>query len=97
MRGKREYEGTLDLVMIHSLTEAEIDDWKSYYQVIDADTFQSKFIRSSDVPQSIPGTREIVLEFLRLRFSPWSFLWRARSSAPIPAPGQVLSRLLNRT
>ncbi len=38
-----EYQGTLDLVMIHSLTEAEIDDWKSYYQVIDADTFQSKF------------------------------------------------------
>src|SRR5712671_6729016 len=38
-----QYEGTLDLVMIHSLTEAEIDDWKSYYQVIDADTFQSKF------------------------------------------------------
>jgi hypothetical protein len=38
-----EYEGTLDLVMIHSLAEAEIDDWKSYYQGIDADTFQSKF------------------------------------------------------
>src|SRR6266852_3281383 len=38
-----QYEGTLDLVTIHSLTEAEIDDWKSYYQVIDADTFQSKF------------------------------------------------------
>ena len=38
-----EYEGTLDLVMLHSLTEAEIDDWKSYYQIIDADTFQSKF------------------------------------------------------
>ncbi len=29
--------------MLHSLTEAEIEDWKSYYQVIDADTFQSKF------------------------------------------------------
>jgi hypothetical protein len=29
--------------MIHSFTKAEIDDWKSYYQVIDADTFQSKF------------------------------------------------------
>jgi hypothetical protein len=29
--------------MLHSLTEAEIDDWKSYYQVIEADTFQSKF------------------------------------------------------
>jgi hypothetical protein len=38
-----EYEGTLDLVMLHSLTEAEIDDWKSYYQIVDADTFQSKF------------------------------------------------------
>lgn len=37
-----EYEGTLDLVMLHSLAEAEIEDWKSYYQVIDADTFQSK-------------------------------------------------------
>lgn len=38
-----EYEGTLDLVMLHSVTEAEIGDWKSYYQVIEADTFQSKF------------------------------------------------------
>jgi PD-(D/E)XK nuclease superfamily len=38
-----EYEGTLDLVMLDSITEAEIDDWKSYYQVVDADTFQSKF------------------------------------------------------
>src|SRR5712692_3872876 len=37
------YEGTLDLVILHSLTEAEIDDWNSYYQMIDADTFQSKF------------------------------------------------------
>jgi hypothetical protein len=37
------YEGTLDLVMLHSLTEAEIEDWKSYYQVVAADTFQSKF------------------------------------------------------
>jgi PD-(D/E)XK nuclease superfamily len=37
------YEGTLDLVMLNSIAEAEIDDWKSYYQVIDADTFQSKF------------------------------------------------------
>lgn len=37
-----EFEGTLDLVMLHSLTEAEIDDWKSYYQIIDANTFQSK-------------------------------------------------------
>lgn len=36
------YEGTLDLVMVNSLTEAEIADWKSYYQIIEADTFQSK-------------------------------------------------------
>lgn len=36
------YEGTLDLVMLNSLTEAAIGDWKSYYQIIEADTFQSK-------------------------------------------------------
>jgi hypothetical protein len=36
------YEGTLDLVMLDSFVEAEIDDWKSYYQIIEADTFQSK-------------------------------------------------------
>jgi len=42
-RRAAEYEGTLDLVMLHSLTEAEIDDWKSYYQIVEADTFQSKF------------------------------------------------------
>jgi hypothetical protein len=38
-----EYEGTLDLVQLHSVTEAEVGDWKSYYQIVDADTFQSKF------------------------------------------------------
>lgn len=37
------YEGTLDLVLLASITEAEIHDWKSYYQIIDPDTFQSKF------------------------------------------------------
>jgi hypothetical protein len=36
------YEGTLDLVMLNSLTEADIGDWKSYFQIIEADTFQSK-------------------------------------------------------
>jgi hypothetical protein len=29
-RQMADYEGTLDLVMLQSLTEAEIDDWKSY-------------------------------------------------------------------
>jgi len=37
-----EYEGTLDIVILHSITQAEIHDWKSYYQIIAADTFQSK-------------------------------------------------------
>jgi len=37
------YEGTLDLVLLPSVTEAEIHDWKSYYQIIDPNTFQSKF------------------------------------------------------
>src|SRR5260370_20413762 len=36
-----QYEGTLDLVMIHSFTEAEIDDWKTYYHITNPDTFQS--------------------------------------------------------
>jgi hypothetical protein len=37
------YEGTLDLVLLDSVTNAEIHDWKSYYQIIDPNTFQSKF------------------------------------------------------
>ncbi|MCI0624694.1 MAG: PD-(D/E)XK nuclease family protein, partial [Acidobacteria bacterium] len=28
------YEGTLDLVLLDSVAEAEIHDWKSYYQII---------------------------------------------------------------
>lgn len=36
------YEGTLDLVSLYSLMEAEISDWKSYYQIVEPDTFQSK-------------------------------------------------------
>jgi PD-(D/E)XK nuclease superfamily len=65
-----EYEGTLDLVMIHSLTEAEIDDWKSYYQVIDADTFQSKFypLLLMCLNPSLERVK-FVLEFVRYRAS----------------------------
>ena len=37
-----EYEGTLDLVTMESEREAAIHDWKSYFQIIDADTFQAK-------------------------------------------------------
>jgi hypothetical protein len=61
-----EYEGTLDLVMLHSLTEAEIEDWKSYYQIIDADTFQSKFypLLFMCLNPSLERVK-FVLEFLR--------------------------------
>jgi hypothetical protein len=36
-----DFEGTLDYVQLVSETEAEIFDWKSYFQVIEADTFQA--------------------------------------------------------
>jgi hypothetical protein len=36
------YKGTLDLVQLHSLTEAEITDWKTYFSVVEANSFQSK-------------------------------------------------------
>lgn len=37
-----EFEGTLDYVQFTDATTAEIWDWKSFWAVIDADTFQSK-------------------------------------------------------
>jgi hypothetical protein len=36
------YEGSLDLVVMESEFEATIIDFKSYFQIIDADTFQSR-------------------------------------------------------
>ena len=67
-----EYEGTLDLVMLHSLTEAEIEDWKSYYQIIDADTFQSKFYPLLLMCLN-PSLKRVkfVLEFIRYGASRW--------------------------
>jgi hypothetical protein len=38
-----EYEGTLDLVLLHSKTEAEIPDWKYHFQIVAPESFQSKF------------------------------------------------------
>jgi len=63
---KPAYEGTLDLVVLDSLTDAEIDDWKSYYQVIDADTFQSKLypLLLMCLNPSIERVK-FVLEFIR--------------------------------
>ena len=60
------YEGTLDLVVLNSLADAEIDDWKSYYQVIDADTFQSKLypLLLMCLNPSIERVK-FVLEFIR--------------------------------
>lgn len=65
-----EYEGTLDLVLMHSLTEAEIDDWKSYYQVIEADTFQAKLYPLLLMCLNPCLERvKFVLEFVRYRVS----------------------------
>jgi len=63
---KAAYEGTLDLVVLDSLADAEIDDWKSYYQVIDADTFQSKLypLLLMCLNPSIERVK-FVLEFIR--------------------------------
>ncbi len=60
------YEGTLDLVLLDSVTEAEIDDWKSYYQIVDPDTFQSKFYPLLLMCLN-PSIRRVkfVLEFIR--------------------------------
>ena len=66
------YEGTLDLVMLHSLTEAEIGDWKSYYQIIDADTFQSKLypLLLMCLNPTLESVK-FVLEFIRYGVSRW--------------------------
>jgi hypothetical protein len=37
-----EYEGTLDLVLLHSETEAEIPDWKNHFYIAAPESFQSK-------------------------------------------------------
>src|SRR3984893_233365 len=70
------YEGTLDLVMLHSLTEAEIEDWKSYYQIIDADTFQSKFypLLLMCLNPSLERVKFVLEQMIpeqRLRFALW--------------------------
>jgi hypothetical protein len=38
-----EYEGTLDLVLLHSPTEAEIPDWKNHFYIAAPESFQSRF------------------------------------------------------
>jgi hypothetical protein len=36
------YEGTLDMVLLHSPKEAEIPDWKNHFLIATPDTFQAK-------------------------------------------------------
>lgn len=38
-----DFEGTLDLVLLPSANEADIWDWKSFWQIQEADSFQSRF------------------------------------------------------
>jgi len=38
-----EHEGTLDLVLLHSPTEAEIWDWKNHFFIAPPDTFQANY------------------------------------------------------
>lgn len=55
-----EYEGTLDLVQLHSVTEAEVGDWKSYYQDRRRGHISIEVISILvNVPQSISGEGEI--------------------------------------
>jgi hypothetical protein len=37
------YEGTVDMVLLHSPTEAEIPDWKNHFLIATRDTFQARF------------------------------------------------------
>jgi hypothetical protein len=63
-------------VVLHSLTEAEIDDWKSYYQVTDADTFQAKFypLLLMCLNPSLERVKFVLEQMIpeqRLRFALW--------------------------
>jgi hypothetical protein len=60
------YEGTLDLVLMPDETTAIIEDYKTFWQIVDADTFQSKLyplLLMKHFPQL--QTVTFVLRFLR--------------------------------
>jgi hypothetical protein len=60
------YEGTLDLVVMPDPTTAIIEDYKTFWQIVDADTFQSKLyplLLMKHFPQLEKVT--FVLRFLR--------------------------------
>lgn len=59
------FEGTLDLVLLDG-AECEIDDYKSHYQIYDADSFQVKFYALL-IFQHLPQVEKVrfILEFVR--------------------------------
>lgn len=60
------YEMTLDLVTLHDEQTAEITDWKSYYQVIEPDTFQGR-LYSLGLFMLNPNLKKVIfrMEFVR--------------------------------
>lgn len=60
------YEMTLDLVTLHDEQTAEITDWKSYYQVIEPDTFQGR-LYSLGLFMLNPNLQKVIfrMEFVR--------------------------------
>jgi hypothetical protein len=60
------FEGTLDLVLLPTPADAVIHDWKSFFRVQEADTFQSRFyplLLMSVIPTL--ERVEFILEFVR--------------------------------
>lgn len=60
------YEMTLDLVTLHDEQTAEITDWKSYYQVVEPDTFQGR-LYSLGLFMLNPNIQKVIfrMEFVR--------------------------------
>lgn len=60
------YEGTIDLGLLHSPEEATIPDYKSFFAIVEADSFQAKFYPLL-LMCLIPSLKKVkfVLEFVR--------------------------------
>lgn len=61
-----DYEMTLDLITLHDEQTAEITDWKSYYQVVEPDTFQGR-LYSLGLFMLNPNLQKVIfrMEFVR--------------------------------
>lgn len=60
------YEMTLDLITLHDDQTAEISDWKSYYGIVDPDTFQAR-LYSLGLMMLNPNLTKVIfrMEFVR--------------------------------